>query len=357
MPRGSWVVFACSIVWGPACGREPPVEAAGAPAAVEEPVVEESAKGSGVAGEAKAVGSARPDRDTKTAVAPVARAEPDAAAPAEVERPAPIEPGPMSRDEPEPRVLLAPPLGYTLYAEAPVKQGPRPTLVQLSAERNAIIDEAAWFTKHGLALPIWDVGGRAFGSAGDPLPPEIPMSFKGGRLVQAIRGVGCSIAIYGLGYASHHLVVRDEAGDALGAFDFSAYAHVPGDGGHGQQDIAWAHAQDGVLLVSTRHMGYASESGGLNAFITAIELGSGQLLWRSEPLVSNSHDFLVLDGWIFTGYGFTAEPDFLFVLDMKTGEVVEKTKVKSGPEVILEKGGRIFVRTYDRDYEFLAKAK
>jgi hypothetical protein len=151
--------------------------------------------------------------------------------------------------------------------------------------------------------------------------------------------------------------VRDEVGDPLGAFDFAAYGHVPGDGGHSRQAIAWAQVQDGVLFMSTRHMGYASDSGGLNAFITAIEIGSGQLLWRSEPLVSNSHNFLVHDGWIVTGYGFTAEPDFLFVLDMKTGEVVEKVKVKSGPEVILEKGGRIFVRTYDRDYEFLAKAK
>ena len=53
-----------------------------------------------------------------------------------------------------------------------------------------------------------------------------------------------------------------------------------------------------------------------------------------------------------SGYGFTAEPDFLFVLDMKTGEVVEKTKVKSGPEVILDKSGELYVRTYDHDYVF-----
>jgi hypothetical protein len=347
MTRGSWVVVACSIALAPACGREAPVEAAGAPPAVEAPVVEAPAK---------AVGTVRPD-DAKAAAAQpgpgAAVPEAKVPAPAEVERPTPIEPAPMSRDEPEPRVLLAPPLAYTLRAEAPVKQGPKPTLVQVSSKRNAITDEEAWFTRNKLALPIWGYGHAAAGGA---FPPEIPESYEGGRLAQAIQGPGCSITLYvAAAYANHRVVVRDVAGDVLGAFDFSAYGHVPADGGSSQQDIAWAQVQDGVLFVSTRHMGYATDSGGLNAFITAIELGSGELLWRSEPLVSNSHNFLLHDGWIITGYGFTAEPDFLFVLDGKTGEIVERIEVKSGPEVILEKGGKIFVRTYDRDYEFLAK--
>lgn len=251
-------------------------------------------------------------------------------------------PAPASRPEPEARLLPLPPFAYTLRAEAPVAhQGPRPTLEQRSAKRNAIIDTDAWFFAHGLALPIWELP-----RSGGTLPSQIPESFRGRTIVEAIRGVDHSIAIYSapMGPRRRTLVVRNDAGDALAALDFSAWPH--------EQEVHWAQLQDGVLYVCTYHMTYATSTGGLNAFITALELGSGELLWQSEPLVCNVQDFLLRDGWILSGYGFTAEPDFLFVLDMKTGKVVKKKKVKSGPEVILEKSGELYVRTYDHDYVF-----
>lgn len=283
----------------------------------------------------------------------------------------------MSRDE-TPRILPAPPLAYTLYSAAPLSQGPQPTLVQLSVKRNGVIDVDAWFERHGLELPVWEIVGPApthprlpppalRGKLLDPfatepppkkpLPPEIPATFAGGSIVEAIRGPGCSIAIYRVGHDEHRVVVRDDAGELLGAFDLSAYGHVPADGGHSRQHVEWAQVQDGVLFVSTRHLGYASDSGGLNAFITAIALPTGDLYWRSESLVSNSYTFLVRDGWIITGYGFTAEPDFLFVIDGKTGEVVQRMPMKSGPEYILEKDGVLHVRTYDRDYRLTMRTK
>lgn len=48
----------------------------------------------------------------------------------------------------------------------------------------------------------------------------------------------------------------------------------------------------------------------------------------------------------------TAEPDFLFVLDMTTGAIVQRVALKSGPEEIVDKDGKLYVRTYDRDYVF-----
>lgn len=288
----------------------------------------------------------------------------------------------MSVEPPSPTLLIvsAPPTVYTLKSEAPITQGPKPTLVQRSVKRNAIIDEDKWLERNGLEMPTFDRPPRPGGPLGllrkpggapippralppapppdDPLPPEIPIELAGARIVEAIRSTPFSIAIYPVGSFEHHgVVVRDDTGKLLGALDLSAFAHVPGDTGHSRQDIVWAQVQDGVLFVSSFHMGYASDSAGLNAFITALDPTTGELLWRSEPLVSNSRNFLVRDGWIITGYGFTAEPDFLFVIDGKTGEVVQRMKVKSGPDMILEKDGIIYVRTYDRDYEIVAKTK
>lgn len=261
-------------------------------------------------------------------------------------------PAPMSRPEPELRPLAIPPLASTLRTEAPVAhQGPRPKLELRSAKRNAITDVDAWFRTHTLALPTWRLphlptwSGSVVGT-GDPLPAHVPIGLAGHSLSEAIRGADHDIAIYSAtgGRRNEAVVVLDPFGDSLGAFEISAWPH--------DQEIQWAQQQEGVLYLCTYHMGYASTTGGRNAFLTAIELGRGELLWQSEPLVCNSHDFLLRDGWIISGYGFTAEPDFLFVLDMKTGEVVQRKKLASGPEVILEQGGTLYVRTYDRDYEF-----
>ena len=57
-------------------------------------------------------------------------------------------------------------------------------------------------------------------------------------------------------------------------------------------------------------------------------------------------------GAILSGYGFTSEPDFLFVLDRASGRVLSKVKVASGPDYLIEKDGDLLVRTYDHDYVF-----
>jgi hypothetical protein len=388
------MIIACWLASIAACDREAPVEA-GTPAA-EQPS----------AAVAAAEAERRPDAPPQQAAVheaerpepahPAAEAKaPDSSSRTHDAAPEPPRPSagdaaaagttyadaPMSVEPTSPTLLLlpAPPLAYTLTTEAPITQGPKPTLVQRSVKRNAIIDEDKWFERNGLELPTFDLprrpggGGHPFAefrSPGapplaapapaprNPLPPEVPVELAGARMVNAIQGPGCSIAIYPVGsFDNHAVVVRDDTGKVLGAFDFSAYAHVPGDSGVSRQDVWWAQVQDGVLFVSTFHMGYASDTGGLNAFVTAIDLATGGLLWRSDPLVNNSRNFLVRDGWVLTGYGFTAEPDFLFVLDGKTGEVVQRMKVKSGPDHILEKDGVIYVRTYDRDYELVAKTK
>ena len=79
---------------------------------------------------------------------------------------------------------------------------------------------------------------------------------------------------------------------------------------------------------------------------------SAALRWRSEPLVAGAANF-VLDGpVILSGYGFTAEPDHVVVLERRTGKTLAKTKVDSAPEYLFVQGRRLLVRTYDTNYEF-----
>ncbi len=67
-----------------------------------------------------------------------------------------------------------------------------------------------------------------------------------------------------------------------------------------------------------------SSSYGQNAYVTAFDAKTKQRLWRSKALVANAQTFAVTPGYLITGYGFTAEPDWLYLLDRRTGRVVER---------------------------------
>ncbi len=238
--------------------------------------------------------------------------------------------------------------------DAPVRQGEKPKLVLASKTRNKIIDVEAWFEANDLRRPDWQVP-TPHGSVEVDVPAWIPRELDGRRLVQAMEDQEHSIALYAKTYwRGRVLLVFDANRDVVAAYDFSAWSgsEPRGDGEASDRRVLWASVREGVLFVSSGHFGYAKESGGRTAYLSALDLSSGELLWRSDPLVANARNFLYKDGYIISGYGFTAEPDFLFVVDAKTGETVTKIKLRKGPEIILEKNAQVFVRTYDTDYVF-----
>ena len=80
-------------------------------------------------------------------------------------------------------------------------------------------------------------------------------------------------------------------------------------------------APTGILYVETAHPTYAKSSYGRNAYVSAIDVKKRKLLWRSPALVANAAHFVLLNDTIVSGYGFTAEPDYLYALDRATGKV------------------------------------
>src|SRR5262249_14090676 len=69
------------------------------------------------------------------------------------------------------------------------------------------------------------------------------------------------------------------------------------------QDIRYA---DGVLYFNEACQSYSRLAGGRCSSMVAVDVQSGQVLWRSEPLRSNNV-FLVVGDYLVTGYGFTGE--------------------------------------------------
>lgn len=239
--------------------------------------------------------------------------------------------------EAPPRVVLEPiPLARTERRAVPDVPAAKVRLEKESEKKNAITDEADWEAKNGLR-PIVH-----FGPRGGTLPANVPLTLGGERLRSAFVHADHAVAFY-----ERTLRVTSEGRPAL-AFDLGAAitrAGIP-------FEVMFGQLAGQTLVVELAYNGYAKESGGKNGYIAAYDAKTGALFWVSDPLTGNAREALVSGGSIVTGYGFTAEPDFVFVLDLATGKTEQKIPVKSGPELMRLKGDRLFVRTYDTDYVF-----
>ena len=115
--------------------------------------------------------------------------------------------------------------------------------------------------------------------------------------------------------------------------------------------LRYAKVVDNILYVEISHWAYASE-GPDNAYIVAIDMNTNEVIFRSQPLVANGFNFLVVDDTIICGYGFTDEPDFIYLLDRYDGSVKEKIPVKSAPYQFELVDDTLYVATYNTEYEF-----
>lgn len=262
-------------------------------------------------------------------------------------------------DDVQPIVLSAPPVRGQRATPGPASTAggaPRALLVLLSSKRNRIIDTDDWFRNNGLSLAEYELPNQTLGKLGN-LPPGVPRQFRGNVLLKAITQPGMALLIYGTDpTGARHLVAADlERNTYRYAYDFTNYLYPPGGdprGRAGPQGVVWAVERDGVLYVANSHLTYARESRGMNAYITAIRAGTDLVLWRSQPLVSNAFTFEVAGDFVVSGYGFTAEPDFMYVLNRSTGDVVQRVSVRTAPEFIIRKGERLYVRGYNTDFIF-----
>ena len=113
--------------------------------------------------------------------------------------------------------------------------------------------------------------------------------------------------------------------------------------------ILYATVKDSILYVELGHITYAS-SNPHKAYIVAIDMVSGKTLWRSDDQVAGGNNFVILGDSIYCGYGFTAEPDFIYVLNRNNGKVQKKIKVKSAPDYFIVQEENMYVLTYNTEY-------
>jgi hypothetical protein len=259
-------------------------------------------------------------------------------------------------DEIKPFKLGVPPFRENAPNNINIKPSPV-NLILLSATPNQITDDEAWFERNNLSLPTYEVP-NPFREIFGNIPNYMPKTFNNNMLVKAIRDKKQDYLIYGRNFAENKYLLIYDRNDKkfTHSYDFSNYIYAPnylsGDLDYVNQTLNWLIAENNILYFSHSHSTYAKSSYGMNAYLTALDLETNQILWRSQPLVCNAGNFIIIDDVIICGYGFTAEPDYLYLINKNTGEILQQIPLKTAPDYIIPKDNKLYVRTYDTDYVF-----
>ena len=108
-----------------------------------------------------------------------------------------------------------------------------------------------------------------------------------------------------------------------------------------------AYLKDGIFYGASVTNGYAQTN---TCFMFAYDLENEKLLWRSADQSYNSMNFVVEGDVLICGYGFTAEPDYLYQINRNTGEIIDRLPLKKMPDLIVEQDGKLYVHTYSYNY-------
>ncbi len=234
-------------------------------------------------------------------------------------------------------------------------------LKKILEETNNITDLAAWFKNNQLNLNFCrpPASNSLFlDKLWKKCPNKLPHFYKGRDLRSAFFSDQNYFLVYGHEtWNGRFLLIADRNLTKVEyELDFENYLISPSylekDKRFIKQKVKWAQIVDNILYVSHTHSTYSKSSKGHNAYITAINLDTYQLIWRSRPLLANADNFVVIGDVIVSGYGFTQEPDFLYQINRFSGEVLAKIPLKSAPDYIIRKRNKLFVRSYNTDYIF-----
>ncbi|MBM4370029.1 MAG: PQQ-binding-like beta-propeller repeat protein [Deltaproteobacteria bacterium] len=272
-------------------------------------------------------------------------------------------PGPLGDRPPEARALIdelltpeeVPAPGFP-YRSPELKGRPASgvRLREVSAEKNQITDHDEWYARHDLP--------RCVGLL-DPGSEQVPAETRWGRLHAYRAGPEVKVGIYVRPEpVSEAAVAPVDAAIYTEQFDYTAVlfsrdlvptrvlrlvAFHPGI-----LELSHAELVGTVLYFDANYNGYASIMKKRTGYLIALDLTTGRVLWTTKSLTASFWGFVVWQDVLVAGYGFTAEPDFLFLLDRDTGAVLQTVKLRTAHEVLIPRGDLLYVRCYDHDHVF-----
>lgn len=247
---------------------------------------------------------------------------------------------------PEIITLATPPFRYFAAPEVQRLHAKGLEITKISESRNNITDYDEWLSSNNLQINSTNKKYR------ENTEDEVKLFTINSE---------STLSIYGKEYYGTKLAIHDNDGRIYRIYDFINYTYpqifIKSDKKYIYMSIRWAERQGDILYVSYGHPTYAYSSMGNNAFIAAININTGNLIWHSDPLVSNARNFVLIGDHIVSGYGFTDEDDYLYVISKTSGRTLSRQKLKTGPDWIIKKDNKLYVRTYDTDYVFRYSVK
>ena len=140
------------------------------------------------------------------------------------------------------------------------------------------------------------------------------------------------------------------------AYDFENYRMSPKtkDNYYGvnEQSVCDVYTEGNIMYVSHSGGGNSVEFGYQTGYISAINMLTNEVIWTTQPMTNNCSKIAVVGNSIIAGYGFSEEPDFLYVLDKYSGQRVQKIPIKNAADYVFVKGQTVYVGTYSYDYVF-----
>lgn len=146
--------------------------------------------------------------------------------------------------------------------------------------------------------------------------------------------------------ARYQAALYDRAGDRIWSVDLNQFLSM-----ERHLEIQDVRYRDGVLYFNEACQSYAREADGRCSSLIALDPARGSVLWRTRRLTSNNI-FLVEADVIIAGYGFTAEADSLYVIDRRSGVILDAEPLDSAHGYMEWKDGVLHVLTTNRIYEF-----
>ena len=114
------------------------------------------------------------------------------------------------------------------------------------------------------------------------------------------------------------------------------------------QDIRYG---GGLLFFNEACQSYSIQADGNCSALVCMDPLANQVLWRTPHLTANNI-FIIHNGVIICGYGFTGEDDALYLVDAATGAVLSKTELDSAHDYLEIQGDKLYVTTYNNLYTF-----
>lgn len=244
--------------------------------------------------------------------------------------------------------VAAPPWTHVVMdpeATAPSTRAPVVTEIAKRPPLGNPFPKAPLAEDSAFVLPPIDRGALPLGA-----PKWIPSHYGLEDLRAAIPRGDVTMLVYGGRY-----VVSVRGKRAERAFDLDALRHPPDpEPDHARfaiQDVTDAKLDRGVLYVSNGGGSYAKEARGKKGYMTALDYATGELVWRSDPLVSDA-PFELHGEFILTAYGFTNESNYVYVLARATGETVSRTSIVTSPRWLFLDGHRLTIEGTEAGLDF-----